>query len=53
MEAVSALSQNVILVTHALDLLEPLDRVLVFHEGRLVADAPPAKAVAAYEDLIP
>ncbi|WP_148574697.1 energy-coupling factor ABC transporter ATP-binding protein [Nocardioides caldifontis] len=42
------LAQQVVLVTHHLELLEGFDRVLVFDEARLVHDGPPDEAVAAY-----
>ena len=49
---VEGLGQTVILATHHLDLLARFDRVLVFHEGRVVADAAPDAAIAAYRDLM-
>ncbi|MFD2080053.1 biotin transport system ATP-binding protein [Actinopolymorpha cephalotaxi] len=48
----ASLPQRVVLVTHHLPLLAGFDRVLVLHEGRLVADTDPASAVAAYEELL-
>jgi biotin transport system ATP-binding protein len=50
--AVAALPLQVVLVTHQLDLLDGFDRVLVFDEGRLVADGTPVDAVAAYRGLM-
>ena len=49
---VDALEQQVILVTHHLELLEGYHRVLVFDEGRLVCDGPPAEAVPSYRSLM-
>lgn len=49
---VDALDQQVVLVTHHLDLLAGYDRVLVFDEARLVHDGPPAEAVAHYRKLM-
>jgi len=49
---VAELPQQVVLVTHHLDLLEDFDRVLVFDEGRLVLDAVPDEAVAYYRKLM-
>lgn len=46
------LPQQVVLVTHHLDLLADFDRVLVFDEGRLVHDGPPAEAIEVYLDLM-
>ncbi len=48
----AGLPQQVVLVTHHLDLLDGVDRVLVLHEGRLVADDRPRAAVAAYRALL-
>ncbi len=49
---VEGLRQQVVLVTHHLDLLEGFDRVLVFDRGRIVHDAPPVEAVAHYRELM-
>jgi biotin transport system ATP-binding protein len=49
---VAALPQQVLLVTHHLDLLEDFDRVLVFDEGRVVCDDVPGVAVARYRSLM-
>ena len=46
------LPQTVVLATHHLDLLDEFDRVLVFDGGRLVADAPPARALDCYRGLM-
>ena len=46
------LEQQVVLVTHHLDLLAGFDRVLVFDEGRLVHDGSPEPAVAEYRRLM-
>jgi biotin transport system ATP-binding protein len=49
---VAALPQQVVLVTHHLDLVADFDRVLVFDEGRVVCDDVPAVAVAHYRSLM-
>ena len=49
---VDALEQQVVLVTHHLDLVAAYDRVLVFEEGRIVEDGPPAVAVQHYRGLM-
>lgn len=49
---VDGLSQQVVLVTHHLDLLDGFDRVLVFDEGQVVHDGTPAEAVVAYRSLV-
>lgn len=48
----AGLRQQVILVTHHLDQLAGFDRVLVLEEGRVIADGPPASALAAYQALL-
>jgi biotin transport system ATP-binding protein len=47
----AALSQALIVITHDLPLLRGFDRVLVFHEGALIADAAPEEAVARYLEV--
>jgi biotin transport system ATP-binding protein len=49
---VADLPQQVLLVTHHLDLLDGFDRVLVFDAGRLVCDDLPDAAVAHYRKLM-
>jgi len=51
-DLVSGLPQQVVMVTHDLDLLADFDRVLVFEQTRLVHDGPPAEAVAFYRALM-
>ena len=51
-EVVAMLPQQVLLVTHHLELLEDFDRVLVFDGGRLVADEAPTVAVKLYRELM-
>jgi biotin transport system ATP-binding protein len=46
------LPQQVVMVTHHLDLLEGYDRVLVIDAGRLVHDGTPDSAVTFYRDLV-
>jgi biotin transport system ATP-binding protein len=48
---VADLPQQVVMVSHDLELLDGFDRVLVFDRARLVADAPPVEAVAFYREL--
>ena len=49
---VAELPQQVLLVTHHLDLLDGFDRVLVFDGGRVVCDDSPVSAVAFYRKLM-
>jgi biotin transport system ATP-binding protein len=46
------LPQQIVLVTHHLDLLEGFDRALVFVEGRLAFDDVPRAAIAHYRSLV-
>ncbi|SNB71533.1 MULTISPECIES: energy-coupling factor ABC transporter ATP-binding protein [unclassified Agrobacterium] len=50
-KTMAALSQALVVITHDLPLLAGFDRVLVFHEGALVADAGPEEAVARYLEV--
>lgn len=49
---VAGLPQQVLLVTHHLELLDGFERVLVFDEGRLVLDDEPTTAVRHYRKLM-
>lgn len=51
-KTMAALSQTLIVITHDLPLLQGFDRVLVFHEGALIADAAPDEAVAHYLEVV-
>ena len=45
---IEELEQDVVVVTHHLDLLAGFDRVLVFEDGRVAADGTPAETVPWY-----
>jgi len=49
---IDELEQQVVVVTHQLDLLDGFDRVLVIDGGRIVEDGPPRAAVTAYRSLM-
>lgn len=49
---IAELDQNVILATHHLHLLADFDRVIVFDDGRVVADGEPDVAVSYYQELM-
>lgn len=51
-DVVATLPQQVVLVTHHLELLEGFDRVLVFDEARLVCDDAAEPAVEFYRKLM-
>jgi len=47
-QVISELPQDVVVVTHDLDLLAGFDRVLVFEDGRVVADGAPRETADWY-----
>ncbi len=49
---IDGLEQRAVVVTHDLELLDGFDRVLVFDDGRVVADDRPDSAVGAYRALM-
>jgi len=51
-QVIEELEQQVVVVTHDLELLDGFDRVLVVDAGRIVDDGPPASSVAAYRALM-
>ncbi|RXZ50034.1 energy-coupling factor ABC transporter ATP-binding protein [Agromyces binzhouensis] len=51
-EHFATLDEQLIVVSHHLELLESFDRVIVMEEGRIVADAAPEVALDAYRALI-
>lgn len=50
--AIADLPQRVILVSHDLELLHDFDRVIVFDQGRVIADDTPAAAIEVYVRLM-
>ncbi len=48
----AALEQQLIVVTHDLDILADFDRVLCLDEGRVIADGSPAEVCAHYRTLM-
>ncbi|WP_019853374.1 energy-coupling factor ABC transporter ATP-binding protein [Actinopolyspora mortivallis] len=51
-ERLQRLEQQVVLVTHDLELLENFDRVVVLDQGRVVADDEPHAALRHYRELV-
>lgn len=47
----ATVAQQVVLVTHDLDLLDGWERVIVLDEGRVVADGPAERSLPAYLEL--
>ncbi|MBB3396764.1 ABC transporter ATP-binding protein [Rhizobium sp. BK068] len=48
---VEGLPENAIVISHDLELVADYERVLVFHEGNLVADAPATEAIRRYKEI--
>ncbi|AQP44110.1 energy-coupling factor ABC transporter ATP-binding protein [Tessaracoccus flavus] len=48
----AGLAQQIIYSTHDLDVAADADRVLVVHDGRIVADGAPDEAIAQYESVL-
>ncbi|UOY03399.1 energy-coupling factor ABC transporter ATP-binding protein [Blastococcus sp. PRF04-17] len=51
-QVIDELEQQVVVVTHDLELLERFDRVLVIDGGRVVEDGAPDSSIAAYRALV-
>ncbi|MBO6827670.1 MAG: ABC transporter ATP-binding protein [Sneathiella sp.] len=51
METVNSLPQQILMVTHDLELLDGFDRVLMFHEGRLYQDGSPPDVIKTYREI--
>ncbi|GAA1392579.1 ABC transporter ATP-binding protein [Luteococcus peritonei] len=49
---IDTVEATVVLATHHLHLLHSFDRVLVFDQGRLVADGSPQESIATYERIM-
>lgn len=49
--AIAGLEQNVIVISHDLPLISDFERVLVFHDGRLVADGRADEAIRRYHEV--
>ena len=51
-EVIRGIEQPIVLVTHEFDHLEELDRVIVFDEGRVIADDTPGAAIRRYVEAL-
>ncbi len=51
-QVLTSLEQQVVVVTHQLDVLTDFDRVVVIEDGRVAADDIPAVAISRYLDLL-
>jgi biotin transport system ATP-binding protein len=52
LQVIEELEQQVVVVTHDLEMLDGFDRVLVMDDGRVVEDGPPHSSVGAYRALM-
>ena len=52
LEVIRGIDQPIVLVTHELDHLEELDRVIVFDDGRVIADDIPGPAICRYMEAM-
>ena len=50
--AIDALDQQVVLVTHDLDLLADFDRVILIENGAIAADGQPAEVIERYRSTL-
>lgn len=50
-ETIDALDEDAIVISHDLGLVERVERLLLFHEGRLVADGSPAETIRRYHEV--
>ncbi|MBP2447099.1 energy-coupling factor ABC transporter ATP-binding protein [Rhizobium leguminosarum] len=48
---IAGLPESAIVITHDLELIADFERVLLFHQGRLAADAPATEAIARYREI--
>ncbi|WEX87872.1 energy-coupling factor ABC transporter ATP-binding protein [Sinorhizobium garamanticum] len=48
---IDALDEDTIVITHDLALVESVERLLLFHEGRLLADGKPAETIRRYHEV--
>jgi biotin transport system ATP-binding protein len=48
---IAGLDEHSIVISHDLPLIEQFDRVLLFHEGQLVADGPASESIRTYHEV--
>jgi biotin transport system ATP-binding protein len=49
-DTLGALDEDVIVISHDLDLIRGFDRVLMFHQGRMAADGTPDEVIRFYRE---
>jgi biotin transport system ATP-binding protein len=50
-DTIQGLREDLVVISHDLDLIAEFDRVLLFHEGRLAADGEPGDVILQYREL--
>lgn len=50
-ETIDALDEDTIVITHDLGLVEGVERLLLFHEGKLLADGRPGETIRRYHEV--
>lgn len=50
-DTIEALEEDTIVITHDLGLVEGVERLLLFHEGRLIADGTPDETIRRYHEV--
>jgi biotin transport system ATP-binding protein len=50
-DTLGALDEDVIVISHDLDLIRGFDRVLMFHQGRMAADGAPDEVIRFYREM--
>ncbi|MBB4184837.1 biotin transport system ATP-binding protein [Sinorhizobium terangae] len=50
-DTIDTLDEDTIVITHDLALVEGVERLLLFHEGRLLADGKPAETIRRYHEV--
>ncbi|MBP1883045.1 energy-coupling factor ABC transporter ATP-binding protein [Sinorhizobium mexicanum] len=50
-DTIDRLDEDTIVITHDLELVESVERLLLFHEGRLLADGKPAETIRRYHEV--
>lgn len=50
-ETIEGLPEDTVVITHDLALVENVDRLLLFHEGRLAADGDPRETIRHYHEI--
>lgn len=48
---IRGLDENLVVISHDLELIGNFDRVLLFHQGRLAADGSPTEVIAHYREI--